>query len=126
MNVNVTLMVENVIQIISRIMIQEDASAKGNIYIKKDYIWNPFTCSCQSGKYLASIIDNSVITCDEIIEEEIKTITTKFNEKNVIYKTKNIYILLIFILITVPLLTAVSIYYYLIKYRGKQKIFISI
>ena len=67
-----------------------------------------------------------MITCDEIIEEEIKTITTKFNEKNVIYKTKNIYILLIFILITVPLLTAVSIYYYLIKYRGKQKIFISI
>ena len=35
MNVNVTLMVENVIQIISRIMIQEDVSAKGNIYIKK-------------------------------------------------------------------------------------------
>ena len=67
-----------------------------------------------------------MITCDEIIEEEIKTIITKFNEKNVIYKTKNIYILLIFILITVPLLTAVSIYYYLIKYRGKQKIFISI
>ena len=67
-----------------------------------------------------------MITCDEIIEEEIKAITTKFNEKNVIYKTKNIYILLIFILITVPLLTAVSIYYYLIKYRGKQKIFISI
>ena len=67
-----------------------------------------------------------MITCDEIIEQEIKTITTKFNEKNVIYKTKNIYILLIFILITVPLLTAVSIYYYLIKYRGKQKIFISI
>ena len=67
-----------------------------------------------------------MITCDEIIEEEIKTITTKFNEKNVIYKTKNIYILSIFILITVPLLTAVSIYYYLIKYRGKQKIFISI
>ena len=60
-----------------------------------------------------------MITCDEVIEEEIKTITTKFNEKNVIYKTKNIYILLIFILITVPLLTAVSIYYYLIKYRGK-------
>ena len=67
-----------------------------------------------------------MITCDEIIEEEIKTITTKFNEKNVIYKTKNIYILLTFILITVPLLTAISIYYYLIKYRGKQKIFISI
>ena len=36
---------------------------------EKDYIWNPATCSCENGKYLASIIDDSVITCDEIIEE---------------------------------------------------------
>ena len=35
---------------------------------KKDYIWNPATCSCQKGKYLASIMDDSVIICDEIIE----------------------------------------------------------
>ena len=27
----------------------------------------PATCSCQNGKYVVSIIDNSVITCDEII-----------------------------------------------------------
>ena len=35
----------------------------------------------ENGKYLASITDNSVIMCDEIIEEETKTVTTNFNEK---------------------------------------------
>ena len=29
---------------------------------KKDYIWNPATCSCENGKYLANIADDSVIT----------------------------------------------------------------
>ena len=51
---------------------------------EKDYIWNPATCSCENGKYLAIIMDDSVITCDEIIEEETKTVTTVFNEKNAI------------------------------------------
>ena len=46
----------------------------------KGYIWNPTTCSCKNGKYLANIIDGSVITCDDIIEEA-KTIPTNFNEK---------------------------------------------
>ena len=31
---------------------------------KKHYICNPDTCSCENGEYLASIIDDSVITCD--------------------------------------------------------------
>ena len=31
---------------------------------KNIYIWNPATCSCKSDKSLASIIDDSVITCD--------------------------------------------------------------
>ena len=39
----------------------------------------------------------SVITCDEIIEEEAKTVTTNFNEKNAICETNNFYILLAFI-----------------------------
>ena len=46
---------------------------------EKDYIWNPASCSCKNGKYLASIIYDSVITCYEIIEEETKTVTTNFN-----------------------------------------------
>ena len=48
---------------------------------EKDYIWNPATCSSEIGKYLSSIIDDdSVITCDEIIEET-KAIPANFNEK---------------------------------------------
>ena len=54
--------------------------------------------------------------CDEILNAETKTVTTNFNEKNVIFKTKNFYILLAFLLITFALLIAVSIYCYLIKY----------
>ena len=50
---------------------------------KKDYVWNPATCSCENRKYLLNIMDDSAITCDEIIEscnEETKTILTNFNE----------------------------------------------
>ena len=28
---------------------------------ERDYVWNPSTCSCENGKYLASIMDDSVI-----------------------------------------------------------------
>ena len=42
----------------------------------KNYIWNAATCSCENGKYAGSIIDNSMITCDEVIDET-KTVTTK-------------------------------------------------
>ena len=48
---------------------------------------------------LGSIIYDSVITCDEIIDaeakshdEETKTVTANFNEKNVTCKAKNFYI----------------------------------
>ena len=40
---------------------------------EKDYIWNLATCSCENGKYLESITDDSVITCDEIIDLEAKS-----------------------------------------------------
>ena len=36
---------------------------------KENYIWNPATCSCENGEYVGSIIDDSVIMCDKIIEE---------------------------------------------------------
>ena len=47
--------------------------------------------------------------------------TTSFNEKNAICKTKKFYILLVFLLITIALLVVVSIYCYLMKYKVKQK-----
>ena len=59
---------------------------------EKDYIWNPATCSCENGKYIANIIDDSVITCDEIIGEttttpakttSTKTFPTNFNEQSI-------------------------------------------
>ena len=51
---------------------------------EKEYVWNPSACICKNVKYLAGIMDDSEITCDEIIEsynEEIKTIPTNFNER---------------------------------------------
>ena len=35
---------------------------------EKYYVWNPGTCRCKNRKYLGSIMDDSAITCDEIIE----------------------------------------------------------
>ena len=64
---------------------------------------------------MASIIDNSVITCDDIIDagaksydEETKPVLTSFNENNMTCKTQNTYVLHAFLLITITLLIAVS------------------
>ena len=76
---------------------------------EKDYIWNPATCSFKNRKYLASVIDDSMITCNEMIRET-KTLPTNFDEKKVTYKTRKIYIVLGFLLITIVLFTAVTIY----------------
>ena len=63
-------------------------------------------------------MDDSAITCDEIIEsyKETKAISTNFNEKKATCKTQNFYILLAFLSITIALLIVVIIYCYLIKY----------
>ena len=84
---------------------------------EKDYIWNPATCSYKNGKYLASIIDDSMITCDEIIDAK----ETKSIPKNIICETKRVYIFLAFSSVTIVLLIAVSIYCYLIKYKANKK-----
>ena len=34
---------------------------------EKDYIWNPAICICENGTFLASIIYDSLIMCDETI-----------------------------------------------------------
>ena len=81
MNAKVNLIKESVIQIKSGITINVDASLKKIIYVKKYYIWNAATCSGENGKYLASITDDSLISCDEIIEET-KTVPTNFNKYN--------------------------------------------
>ena len=41
---------------------------------ENDYVWNPATCSWENGKYLASIMDDSAIICDEVVESYDKEI----------------------------------------------------
>ena len=89
---------------------------------EKYYIWNSATCSCKNGKHLASIIDDSVITCDEITDTTKSILTKTVPAENFAAKSnsKNFDILPAFLLIT-ALLMAVSIYCYLMKYRAKEK-----
>ena len=97
--VNVNLMEQNVSQIIAGITINVDVSVKKHNVCEEDYVCNPVTCNCEKTKYLASIVDDSMIICDEVIKsynEEIKTIPTNFNEKKVICNTQSFYILLEF------------------------------
>ena len=135
---NVNLIEENVIQINDEITINVSVSAKNVKYVKK-IVWNAATFSCENGKYLASIMDDSAIICDEIIaadikakaqsnkdaktklNDETKAIPTNFNEKNGTSKTQNLSILLDFLLISIALLIAVSIFCYLIKNKTQQK-----
>ena len=74
-------MEENVILINGGIMINVDVSVKNVVYLK-DYVCNIATSHCENGKYLASIMDDSAITCDEIIESYDDK--TDFNNKNVL------------------------------------------
>ena len=72
---------ENVIQINGGITIN---ACKKLHACEKDYIWNPGICSSENGKHLANVMDDSAITCDEVIGsyyEQIKTILTNCNWK---------------------------------------------
>ena len=79
-------MEENIIQINDRSTINVDVSVKDAMYVKRYYFWNPSTCNCENGKYLAGIADNSAITCDEVIESYDEE--TNFNEKKERVKCK--------------------------------------
>ena len=68
-------------------------------------------------------MDDSAITCDKVeksYDEEIKAIPTSCHEKNITCTTHNFCISLAFLLTTITLLIAVSIYCYLIKYQAKH------
>ena len=73
---------------------------------KKNFIWNPATCSCENG----------MMTCDEIIE---KTNNPNKCCSNKLYFSK--FQDIVILLITIVLLIAVVIYCSLIKYKAKQK-----
>ena len=87
---------EKVTQIKTAITINDDVNAKNprkhRVY-EKDYILNPSTCTCENCNDLESITDESIITCDEIIDKTkttpTKTVPTNFNEKEVTCKIEN-------------------------------------
>ena len=78
--------------------------------------------NCKNGIYLASIIDDSAIMCDEVIEsfdKGTKTNPKNFNEKKAACDMQNFYVLFAFLLITIVSLMIVIIYCYMIKYQAK-------
>ena len=48
----------------------------------KDHIWNPATCSCEYEKYLVSIMDDSAVMCDKVIELYDKDVEVVRQNKN--------------------------------------------
>ena len=89
-----------------------DVSVKNVMYVKK-ILFGILLHVIVKIPYLPSIMDDSAIMCDQIIESYQEE--TNFNEKKQPVKCK-----LAFLLVTTALLIAVSIYCYLIKYGGKQ------
>ena len=58
---------------------------------ENDYVWNPTKRNCEKGKYLASIISDSMIICDEVIKsysEEIKLLQQILMKKIQLVKHK--------------------------------------
>ena len=76
---NANLIVKNAVQIEIGIMSTwVEKSTKTSLC--KKYAWNLSICTCENCKYLEYIIDNSMVTCDEI-KELTKTIPIGFNDK---------------------------------------------
>lgn len=86
----------------------------------KKYFGYPSTCTCENVKHLEHIVDDSVVTCKEIIES-IKTVPKNFNKKETTC-TANFCILLTFLFITILLLIIVNTYCYHIKHKSKQRV----
>ena len=57
---------------------------KRHIY-EKNYIWNPATCNYENGNYLASIMDDSAIICNEVIDVDAK-LSLKDNEETKLFQ----------------------------------------
>ena len=87
-------------------------SVKKFMYVKK-IMFRILVNDLWKWKFLASIMYDSMITCDEVIksyDEETKIISTNFNEKKVIFKTQSFYVSIAFLLIIMAILIAVRIW----------------
>ena len=122
MNVNVNFIEQNVSHINGGILVNVDVAVKSIIYVKKMF-GNLLHVIMKMEKILQVLwmIQQLSVMKLESCDEEIKINPPNFNEKKVTCKTDSSYILLAFLLITIALLIAVSIYRYLIKYQKHFK-----
>ena len=67
-NVNVNLMEENLIQVNGGTTINVGVSVRNVMYVKKIILGILLRVVVKTGEYLASIMDDSMIMCDEIME----------------------------------------------------------
>ena len=56
-------------------------------YVQKIYVCNPAICSCNNGKCLGSIIDDSVVISDKIRDTHNKNCSNKKQSNQVLYFT---------------------------------------
>ena len=56
---------------------------------ERDYVWNTATCNCGYGKYLASIMDNLAIMCDEILDADADEEANSNSKAKLINKAKS-------------------------------------
>ena len=47
---------------------------------KNDYVWNPSTSAIEIDQFLKSIISDSIITCNKVIDAS-ENVSINFNEK---------------------------------------------
>ena len=123
MIVNANSIVQHAIQIKNGIMINVYASVKKYCSCKKDYSWNPSPYICESIRYSKSIVDNSVIACNEITNatDSVKsTVLINSDDKKVRYKM-DYYIWHTFLLVTILIFIYYHCYHYA-KHETKQKI----
>ena len=92
---------------------------------KKDYSWNPSIFICENNKYLKSIVNDSVIVCDEIINvtgsvstNGLSALSKISDNKNVRYKM-SCYILHTFLLVTILLFIITIVCHHCAKHRSK-------
>ena len=98
---------------------------------EKVYIWNPSIWICKNGEYSESTIDDSVITCDAIVNAEdsvltngsayvMSTVSTYFHNNKERYRM-DCYILYTVILMIILLFIIAIICLHYAKHRSKQK-----
>ena len=53
---------------------------------EKEYVCNRPTCNCKNGKYLASILDDSAIICDDVIDADAKLRPTDNDDETKLFQ----------------------------------------